>query len=195
MNSAKVSCHVVLPVELLVTHSARVGLALEVGGDVVPVEVAWMCVRVVAHLAAVRVLWWPLVDAEAADADGVGGVLGGAEAAAVVGVEVGQLRLNLLLHLEVHQVWAGAGGAGLRVNTAPGAGAGESLVRRLVEWVHQIGDGEPLWVPEQLVSSIMSRSELFILLFNSFVNNLSLESISGVSGVATVSVRFLHGKV
>merc|ERR1719471_1938635 len=92
----------------------------------------------------------------------------------------------------VHQVWAWAGRAGLRVNTAPGAGAGESLVRRLVEWVHQIGDGEPLWVPEQLVSSIMSRGELFILLFNSFVNNLSLESISGVSGVATVSVRFLH---
>ena len=177
------------------THLARVGVPVQVGGDVVPVEVAWVGVRVIAHLAAVRVLWWPLVDAEAADADGVGGVLRRAEAAAVVGVEVGQLRLDLLLHLEVHQVWAGAGGAGLRVNTAPGAGAGESLVRRLVEWVHQVGDGEPLWVPEQLVSSIMSRSELFILLFNSFVNNLSLESISGVSGVATVSVRFLHGKV
>ena len=195
MHCSQVSCHVVLPVELLMTHLARVGVPVQVGGDVVPVEVAGVGVRVVAHLAAVRVLWWPLVDAEAADADGVGGVLGGAEAAAVVGVEVGQLRLDLLLHLEVHQVWAGAGGAGLRVNTAPGAGAGESLVRRLVEWVHQIGDGEPLWVPEQLVSSIMSRSELFILLFNSFVNNLSLESISGVSGVATVSVRFLHGKV
>ena len=70
MNSAKVSRHVVLPVELLVTHSARVGLALEVGGDVVSVEVAWVGVRVVAHLAAVRVLWWPLVGAETPDADG-----------------------------------------------------------------------------------------------------------------------------
>ena len=67
MNSSKVSRHVVLPVELLVTHSTRVGLALEVCGDVVPVEVAWVGVRVVAHLAPVR---RALLDAEASDADG-----------------------------------------------------------------------------------------------------------------------------
>ena len=69
MNSAKVSRHVVLPVELLVTHSARVGLALEVGGDVVPVEVAWVGVGIVTHLTSVCI---PVLYAETADRDGRG---------------------------------------------------------------------------------------------------------------------------
>ena len=60
------SRHVVFPVELLVADGARVGLALQVSGDIVPMEVARMGVRVVAHLAAVRV---PVLDAEAAYAD------------------------------------------------------------------------------------------------------------------------------
>ena len=44
MHCAKVSRHVVLPVELLVADGARVGLALEVSGDIVPMEVAWVSV-------------------------------------------------------------------------------------------------------------------------------------------------------
>ena len=73
------------------------------GGHVVPMEVAGVGVGVVAHLAAVRVLWWPLVGAETPDADG-GGIISRAQAAATIGVEVCQLRLDLLLHLEIHQV-------------------------------------------------------------------------------------------
>ena len=108
MDSSEVSRHVVLPVELLVADLAGVGVPVQVSGHVVPVEVAGVGVGVVADLAAVGVLWWSLVGAEAADADGVWR-LGGAQSAAGVGVEVGQFRLNLLLHLKVHQIgtWAG----------------------------------------------------------------------------------------
>ena len=108
MDSSEVSRHVVLPVELLVADLAGVGVPVQVSGHVVPVEVAGVGVGVVADLAAVGVLWWSLVGAEAADADGVGR-LGGAQSTAGVGVEVGQFRLNLLLHLKVHQIgtWAG----------------------------------------------------------------------------------------
>ena len=107
------SRHVVFPVELLVADSAWVGLALEVGGDIVPVEVAWMSVRVVAHLAAVSV---PVLDAEAPDRDG-GGSVGRAGQEALrrrLCIQARQLRLDLLLHLVAHQVWGGArGGARL----------------------------------------------------------------------------------
>ena len=108
MNSAKVSRHVVLPVELLVTHSARVGLALEVGGDIVPVEVAWVRVRVVAHLAAVRV---PVLDAEASDRDWRCRVCGPCQQTLrrSLCIQACQFGFNLLLHLVAHQVgrWAG----------------------------------------------------------------------------------------
>ena len=63
------SRHVVLAVELLVADAAGVGLALQVCGDVVPVEVARVGVGVVADFAAVVVA---LLDAEAADGDGRG---------------------------------------------------------------------------------------------------------------------------
>jgi len=69
VHRPQVGSHVVLAVKFLVTHGARVGLALEVGGDIVPVEVGGVGVRVVAHLAPVIV---PVLDAEAADTDGCG---------------------------------------------------------------------------------------------------------------------------
>jgi len=98
MHRSQVRRHVVLSVELLLAHGARVGLALEVGGDVVPVEVGGMGVGVVADLAAVGVT---VLDAEAADADGRGSVPAHpADAAGLV--KVGQLRLNLLLELVGH---------------------------------------------------------------------------------------------
>ena len=97
------SRHIVLPVELLVADAAGIGLALQVGGHVVAVKVGGMRVRVVAHLAAVRVA---VLDAEAADADGGGRLGAGAEAEAIL-VEVGQLGLHLLLELVGHQVGRG----------------------------------------------------------------------------------------
>jgi len=107
------SSHVVLPVELLVADSAWVGLALEMGGDVVPMEVARMSVCIVAHLAAVSV---PVLDAEAADRDGGGSVRRACQEALRrrLCIQACQLRLNLLLHLVAHQVRGGArGGARL----------------------------------------------------------------------------------
>jgi len=108
-----VSRHVVLPVELLLADGAWVGLALEVGGDIVPMEVARVSVCVVAHLAPVRI---PVLDAEAADRDGGGSVRRASQEALRrrLCIQACQLRLNLLLHLVAHQVWRGAwGGARL----------------------------------------------------------------------------------
>ncbi len=68
MHGPQVRRHVVLPVELLRADGARVGLAVQVGGDVVAVEVGRVGVGVVAHLAAVGVA---LLHAEAPDADRV----------------------------------------------------------------------------------------------------------------------------
>jgi len=164
------------------------------GGHVVPMEVAGVGVGVVAHLAAVRVLWWPLVGAETPDADG-GGIISRAQAAATIGVEVCQLRLDLLLHLEIHQVGAGAGGAGLGVQAAPGARAGKLLVWRFWKCsrIDQVGDGEPLRVPEHL------GDELFLLLFDGLphVHHLAvdLKAFSRVPGVPTLSVWLLHAQV
>ena len=123
------SSHVVLPVELLVADLARVGVPVQVSGHIMPVEVAGVGVGVVADLAAVGVLWWSFIGAEAADADRVGR-LRRAETIAGVGIEIGQLRLNLLLHLEVHEIWTGAGGAWVRVNTASWTGLAAKLLLR-----------------------------------------------------------------
>ena len=113
MHRAKVSRHVVFPVELLVADGAWVGLALQVSGDIVPMEVAGMGVRVVAHLAAVRV---PVLDAEAADGDGSRRISRSRQEAlrCRLSIQACQLGLNLLLHLVAHQVGGGArGGAHL----------------------------------------------------------------------------------
>lgn len=112
MHCTQVGRHVVLTVELFVAHFAGVGIALEVGGHVVPVKVTGVCVGVVADLASVGVLWRPLIRTETPDTDR-GGVIRRAEAPSAVGIEIRQLRLDFLLHLEVHQVGTGAGGAGL----------------------------------------------------------------------------------
>ena len=109
--------HVVLSVKFLMTHGARIGLTLEVGCHVVPVEVGGVGVGVVAHLAAVVV---PVLDAEAAYTDGGGGLGRGVEAEAVL-VEVGQLCLHLLLELVGHQVGRGTGGPRLGVHAESGA--------------------------------------------------------------------------
>lgn len=109
MDSSQVRRHIVLPVKLLMTDSAWIGLALQVCGDVVPVEVAGMRVCVVADLASVRV---PILDAEAADGDWCGSVRrAGKDALGCgLGIEAGQLGLYLLLHLVAHQVRRGTGG-------------------------------------------------------------------------------------
>ena len=108
VHCSQVSCHVVLPVELLMTHLARVGVPVQVGGDVVPVEVAWVGVRVVAHLAAVRV---PVLDAEASDRDWRCRVCGPCQQTLrrSLCIQACQFGFNLLLHLVAHQVgrWAG----------------------------------------------------------------------------------------
>jgi len=57
VHCTQVGRHVVLTVELFVAHFAGVGIALEMGGHVVPVKVTGVCVGVVADLASVGVLW------------------------------------------------------------------------------------------------------------------------------------------
>ena len=197
MHCAQVGRHVVLTVELFVANFAGVGIALEVGGHIVPVKVAGVCVGVVADLASVGVLWRPLICAETPDTDR-GGVIRRAEASGAIGVEICQLRLDFLLHLEVHQVGAWAGGTGLRVHTAAaGVRPGKLLLWRFRKHssVDQIGDaGEPLRVPEHL------RDELLLLLLDALphfrrLGALNLETVSGVSRVSTFSVRFLHAQV
>ena len=81
--------HVVLPVELFMTNFAGVGVPLEMGRHVVPVEVAGVGVGVIANFTAVGVLWWPFVRAETADADGIW-TLGRPKTGRVVCVEVGK---------------------------------------------------------------------------------------------------------
>ena len=140
VHGSQVSGHVVLPVELFMTNFARVGVPLEVGGHVVPVEVAGVGVGVVANFTPVRVLWRPLVRAEAADADGVG-ALGRTQPAGVVCVEVGKFGFNFLLHLEVHQVGRGTGRAGLGLGVHAPAGAGQrvaALVWRFRKWLDDV---------------------------------------------------------
>lgn len=63
--------HVVFSVEFLGAHRARVGLPVQVGGDVMSVEVRGVGVGVVAHLAPVGV---SLLGAVGPDADGRGRV-------------------------------------------------------------------------------------------------------------------------
>lgn len=78
-------------------------------GDVVPVEVAWVGVGIVAYLAPVG---GAVLDTKTAYTDGVARI----EAhAAVVSVQLGQLRLNLVLKLVRHQIRR----RGLRVGAAP----------------------------------------------------------------------------
>ena len=57
--------HVVLPVELFMTNFAGVGVPLEVGGHVVPVEVAGMGVGIVANFTTVRIAFLKTVAANA----------------------------------------------------------------------------------------------------------------------------------
>ena len=99
--------HVVLPVELFMTNFAGVGIPLEVGRHVVPVEVAGVGEGIVAKFTTVGVLWWTLVRTETANADGVR-ALGRTKTRRVVRVEVGKFGFDFLLHLKVHQVGAGA---------------------------------------------------------------------------------------
>ena len=71
VDGSQVSGHVVLPVELFMTNFAGVGVPLEVGRHVVPVEVAGVGVGIVANFTTVGVLWWTLVRTETANADGI----------------------------------------------------------------------------------------------------------------------------
>ena len=107
MDGSQVGGHVVLPVELFMTNFAGVGVPLQVGRHVVPVEVAGMGVGIVANFTTVGVLWWTFVRTETADADGIW-TLGRPKPGRVVCVEVGKFGFDFLLHLKVHQVGAGA---------------------------------------------------------------------------------------
>ena len=183
MHCAQVGRHVVLAVELFVTNFAGIGIALEMGGHIVSVKVTGVGVCVVTDLAAISVLWRTLVCTETADTDR-GRVVRRAKASATVGVEVSQLRLNLLLHLEVHQVWAGTGRAWLRVHTAAArARTSKLFLRRFRKHarVDQIRDaGKPLRVPEHL------GDELLLLLLNALPHinclwALDLETVPRIS--------------
>ena len=190
--------HSVLSVELFMTNFAGVGVPLEVGRHVVPVEVAGVGVGIVAHFTTVGVLWWTLVRTETADADGIG-TLGRTKTRGVVGVEVGKFGLDLLLHLEVHQVGAGAGRARLRlgVHTAAGAGEGEAaFVRRFrkgVDEVGKVGVMISICVPEHLglsrVVSGLTQRKVIVFFLDCLRDVFCLDASSGVSAV---SVRFLH---
>ena len=57
VDGSQVGGHVVLPVELFMTNFAGVGVPLEMGGHVVPVEVAGVGVGIVANFTTVHVLW------------------------------------------------------------------------------------------------------------------------------------------
>ena len=72
MDGSEVCGHVVLPVELFMTNFAGVRVALQVGRHVVAVEITGVGVGIVANLTTVGVLWWTLVRAETANADGIG---------------------------------------------------------------------------------------------------------------------------
>ena len=197
VHGPQVSGHVVLPVELFMTDFARVGVPLEVGGDVVPVEVAGVGVGIVTDFTAIRVLWWSLVRAEAADADGVR-TLGRTQAAGVVRIEVGKFRFDFLLHLEVHQVGRGTGGAGLGLGVHAPAGAGEgvaALVWRFRKWLDHVGQVVSLVVPEHfgLSGVVGRRTQRKVIFF--LLDCLDVFGLDALPGVSAVSVWLLHGEV
>ena len=197
VHGSQVCRHVVLPVELFMTNFARVGVPLQMGGYIVPVEVARVGVGVVADLTAVRVLGRSLIRAEAADADGIGS-LGRAKTAGVVGVEVGKFWFDLLLHLEVHQVGRGARGArlGLGVHAQAGAGQGQSaLVWRFWEWLDEVWKVISFRVPEHFgLSRVVSgRAEWEVILL--LLDCLHLLRLDAFSRVSAVSVWLLHWEI
>ena len=189
--------HVVLPVELFMTNFAGVGVPLQVGRHVVPVEVAGMGVGIVANFTTVGVLWWTFVRTETANADGIW-TLGRTQTGRVVCVEVGKFGFDFLLHLEVHQVGAGAGRAGLRlgVHTAAGAGEGQTAFvgrfRKRVDEVRKVGVIS-ISIPEHLglsrVLSGFTQRKVIVFFLDCLRDVFCLHASSGVSAV---SVRFLH---
>jgi len=214
VDRPQVRGHVVLPVELLVADSARVGLALQVGGHVVAVEVAGVRVGVVAHLAPVRV---SILDAEAPYGDGRGGV-GGAGQEALrgrLGVQTRQLALDLLLHLVAHEIGRGAGRGGrLRVDGAPVSRVQPFQWRF---WVVRedgvvpsipVGFGLALVLCLGLVGSVAAIEVLLLLdvpvegLVQQLLLRLDPEgaalrvaAVPGLPAVPAVPVRLLHGQV
>ena len=200
VDSSQVGGHVVLPVELFMTNFAGVGVPLEVGRHVVPVEVAGVGVGVVANFTTVGVLWWTLVRTETANADGIW-TLGRTQTGRVVCVEVGKFGFDFLLHLKVHQVGAGARWAGLRlgVHTTAGAGQGETaFVGRFgkrVDEVRKVGVIS-VGVPEHLglsrVVSWLAQRKVLVFLLDCLRDVFVLDTPSGVSAVA---VRFLHWEI
>lgn len=155
------------------------------GGDVVPVKVGRVGVRVVAHLAAVGV---PVLDAEAADTDGRGGVRRRVEAEAAL-VEAGQLGLHLLLELVGHQVGGGAGRAGLGVQA-------QARTRgHLDRGVHHESGGQGR-VAVSLVPVGTGHQILgVVLIFGFKFGQLTLVSGPAVPGLPALAVRALQGQV
>ena len=69
MHSSQVSGHVVFSIEFLVANLAGIGVPLQMGRDIVSVKVAWVGIGVVAHFAAISVLWWSFICAKTSNAD------------------------------------------------------------------------------------------------------------------------------
>jgi len=209
MDRPQVRRHIVLPVELLVADSARIGLALQMGGHVVAMEVAGVRVRVVAHLAPVRV---PILDAEASDGDWCGGVGGAVEESlrGRLGIQARQLALNLLLHLVTHEIGRGAGrGGGFRVHRAPVSRVQPFQWRFWV--VREDGVVPSIPVGFGLGRRVDGVAAIKVLLLldvpvESLVQQLVLgldpegpavrvAAVPGLPAVPAVPVRFLHGQV
>ena len=66
------SCHVVLSVKFLMTNFAWVRIPLKVSRYIMPVEIAWVGVGIVADLTTIGVLGWSFIYAKASDADWIG---------------------------------------------------------------------------------------------------------------------------
>jgi len=110
MNSSKMSRHVVLSVKFLMTNFAWVRIPLKMCCYIMPVEIAWMRIGIVANFATIGVLGWTFVGAKTSDADRIV-ALWRPEPIRTICIKVSQFGFNLFLHLEIHQIRRGAGRA------------------------------------------------------------------------------------
>jgi len=165
MNSSKVSCHVIFSVKFLMTNFAWIRIPLKVGSYIMPVEIAWVGVGIVANLTAIGVLGRSFISAKASDAYWIGSFRR-SKPVTTICVEVGQFGFNLFLHLKIHQIRRGARRAWLRVYTTAWTGTGQPFIRRFWIWVHEVRYGISISVPKHLVvSRFMSRFNAMIIFF------------------------------
>ena len=72
MNSSQMSCHVILSVKFLMTNFAWVRIPLKMSCHIMPVEIAWVGVGIVADLTTIGILGGSFISAKASDAYGIG---------------------------------------------------------------------------------------------------------------------------